>query len=117
MLHREDGGGAHVHVLATQCDLETGRSINIAPPGWRKTFDPLRDAFNHERGWSRPDDPAPAKVEQRIEPLSRTSAPGGGDGTRRDPRDEVLTLVGGVVRRDDLVDGGPGRRGARGALG
>ena len=55
--HRERGGGVHVHVLAARCDLETGRSLNIAPPGWRRTFDPLRDAFNDEHGWSRPDDP------------------------------------------------------------
>ena len=64
VLHREEGGGAHVHVLAARCDLETGRSLNIAPPGWRKTFDPLRDAFNHEHGWGRPDDPARARVQQ-----------------------------------------------------
>ena len=37
--------------------------LNIAPPGWRKTFDPLRDAFNAEHGWSRPDDPARARVQ------------------------------------------------------
>ena len=64
VLHRERGGGAHVHVLAARCDLETGRSLNIAPPGWRRTFDPLRDAFNHEHGWGRPDDPARARVQQ-----------------------------------------------------
>ena len=64
VLHREHGGGAHVHVLAARCDLETGRSLNIAPPGWEKTFGPLRDAFNHERGWARPDDPARARVQQ-----------------------------------------------------
>ena len=63
VLHRERGGGAHVHVLAARCDLETGRSLNIAPPGWEKTFGPLRDAFNHEHGWSRPDDPARARVQ------------------------------------------------------
>ena len=57
MLHSERGGGAHVHVLAARCDLETGRSLNIASPGWRRTFDPLRDALNHEHGWGRPDDP------------------------------------------------------------
>ncbi len=28
VLHREHGGGAHVHVLAARCDLETGRSLN-----------------------------------------------------------------------------------------
>ena len=64
VLHRERGGGAHVHVLAARCDLETGRSLNIAPPGWEKTFGPLRDAFNAEHGWARPDDPARARVEQ-----------------------------------------------------
>ena len=64
VLHRERSGGAHVHVLAARCDLETGRSLNIAPPGWRRTFDPLRDAFNHEHGWGRPDDPARARVQQ-----------------------------------------------------
>ena len=62
--HRERGGGVHVHVLAARCDLETGKSLNIAPPGWQKTFGPLRDAFNHEHGWSRPDDPARARTQQ-----------------------------------------------------
>ena len=28
VLHREEGGGAHVHILAARCDLETGRSLN-----------------------------------------------------------------------------------------
>ena len=61
VLHREHGGGVHVHVLTARCDLETGRSLNIAPPGCQKTFGPLRDAFNHQYGWSRPDDPARAR--------------------------------------------------------
>ncbi len=64
VLHRESGGGVHAHILAAQCDLETGRSLNIAPPGWQRTFDPLRDAFNHEHGWSRPDDPARARAQR-----------------------------------------------------
>ena len=64
VLHREGGGGVHAHILAAQCDLETGRSLNIAPPGWQRTFDPLRDAFNHEHGWSRPDDPERARAQQ-----------------------------------------------------
>ena len=71
VLHRERGGGAHVHVLAARCDLETGRSLNIAPPGWEKTFGPLRDAFNHEHGWSRPDDPARARCSNPA--TARTS--------------------------------------------
>ena len=62
VLHRDDDdGGVHVHLFAARCELTTGRSLNIAPPGWQKTFDPLRDALNYEHDWSRPDDPARAR--------------------------------------------------------
>ena len=53
-----------MHVLAARCDLEKGKSLDIAPPGWRKTFSPLRDGFNHEHGRSRPDDPARVRADQ-----------------------------------------------------
>ena len=58
MLHREPDGGVHVHVLAARCDLQTGRSLNIAPPGWLNDYRPLRDMHNLEHGWANPDDPA-----------------------------------------------------------
>ena len=64
VLHRESGGGVHVHVLAARCDLKTGKSLNIAPPGWQKTYDALRDLLNYEHGWSRPDDPERARPIQ-----------------------------------------------------
>ena len=69
VLHREAGGGVHVHALAARCDLETGRSLNIAPPGWQQTYDALRDWLNYEYGWSRPDDPERARP---IQPGHRT---------------------------------------------
>ena len=81
VLHRERGGGAHVHVLAARCDLDTGRSLNIAPPGWRRTFDPVRDAFNHEHGWGvRTIRPVPGCSNPDTEPTSkrRGCAPGSG---------------------------------------
>lgn len=62
--HLEDDGGVHVHVVAARVDLETGKSLNIAPPGWEKTFDPLRDYYNHSQGWARPDDPMRARMVQ-----------------------------------------------------
>ena len=58
VLHREPDGGVHVHVLAARCDLQTGRSLNIAPPGWLNDYRPLRDMHNLEHGWADPDDPA-----------------------------------------------------------
>ena len=30
VLHREEGGSAHVRVLAARCDLEAGRSLNMS---------------------------------------------------------------------------------------
>ena len=63
MLHREHGGGVHAHALTARCDLETGRKPDIAPPG-SEDLDPLRDTFNHEHGWSRPDDPARVRTQQ-----------------------------------------------------
>ena len=39
--HRERGGGLHVHVLAARCDLETGRSLNIAPSGLAADLRPV----------------------------------------------------------------------------
>ena len=62
--HGEAGRGVHVHVVAARCDLETGKSLNIAPPGWEQTYGPLVEACNLEYAWSRPDDPARARVQQ-----------------------------------------------------
>ncbi len=62
--HRTATGGVHVHVLAARCDLETGKSLNIAPPGWEQTYAPLVEACNLDKGWSRPDDPARARDQQ-----------------------------------------------------
>ena len=110
VLHREQGGRVHLHVLAAQCDLETGRSLNIAPPGWQKTFDPLRDAFNHEHGWSRPGDPARARTQQPGHRAYIEAANlGAGLEQEADPRDVIRDYMvqrveHGVVRsRADVV--------------
>jgi MobA/VirD2-like, nuclease domain len=55
--HGDHNGGVHVHIVAARVDLETNRSLNIAPPGWQKDFDPLRDYHNYRNDWARPDDP------------------------------------------------------------
>ena len=67
VVHRDHDGGVHARILAARCDLASGRSLHIAPPGWQRTFDPLCEAFNYEHGWSRPDDPARARA-YRPEP-------------------------------------------------
>ena len=112
VLHRERGGGVHAHILAAQCDLQTGRSLNIAPPGWEKTFAPLRDAFNHEYGWSRPDDPARARAQRpgHVAYIEASRA-AGRTGTRGGPAhtDPRLPRAARRARRGQ----GPRRRGLR----
>lgn len=55
VLHTDDDGSKHIHVLTPRIDLESGKSLNIAPPGHEKHFDSLRDFFNTKYQWSRPD--------------------------------------------------------------
>jgi hypothetical protein len=53
-----------LHFVAPRIDLVTGQSLNLAPPGWETIFYCLRDAWNFENGWARPDDPARARDRQ-----------------------------------------------------
>ena len=64
VLHVEQDGSQHVHVLVPRVELSTGKAMNIAPPGWEGTFDALRDAWNHSMGWARPDDPLRSRLGQ-----------------------------------------------------
>ena len=91
VLHRDDDGGVHLHFFAARCDLATGLSLNIAPPGWERVFDPLRDAFNYEHGWSRPDDPSRARAFRPAphRAYQARAARRAGEGVEPDPRREI----------------------------
>ena len=57
--HRERGGGVHVHILAARCDLETGKSLNIAPTSTPRSCGPGHPGRRRPReSGSHPDDPA-----------------------------------------------------------
>lgn len=62
VMHMDDDGSRHLHILVPRVELTSGKSLNIAPPGHIYYFDPLRDFFNHKYGWARPDDPARMKT-------------------------------------------------------
>ncbi|MFW5767790.1 MAG: toprim domain-containing protein [Bacteroidota bacterium] len=55
IMHEKDGR-VDVHVYAARVDIETGKSLNITPPGWHNTFNLLCEHFNYKYGWARPDD-------------------------------------------------------------
>lgn len=62
--HIDVDASTHLHILAARVELQSGRALNIAPPGWEKTFYPLRNYWNHKMGWARPDDPSRARALQ-----------------------------------------------------
>ena len=107
--HRAANGGVHVHVLAARCDLETGKSLNIAPPGWEQTYGPLVEACNLEHGWSRPDDPARARDQQPgHRAYLEAAALRAGIAQADDPRDQIRGPPAAARRVRDGA--GPGRR-------
>lgn len=61
-----------LHFVTPRMELVTGRSLNIAPPGYQKTYDVLRDALNKEHGWNDPQAPERAReVKSLIESVTR----------------------------------------------
>ena len=66
VLHVAQDGSKHVHVLVPRVDLETGKSLNIAPPGHTQYFDKLRDFLNEKYSWSKPDDLAILKADVQL---------------------------------------------------
>ncbi|MGH1453572.1 MAG: hypothetical protein ACRBBV_10420 [Paracoccaceae bacterium] len=43
-----------LHFCTPRLDLTSGRSLNIAQPGYEKTFDSKCDVMNHRHGWAGP---------------------------------------------------------------
>lgn len=61
-----EGGRVELHFVTPRMELTTGKSLNIAPPGWESSYRPLRDFLNHSHGWARPDDPERARELHRA---------------------------------------------------
>ena len=60
--HGEADGSGHIHIITPRVELQTGKSLNIAPPGWQKTYDLIRDKFNTKYDWASPGE----KSRQRL---------------------------------------------------
>jgi len=56
VLHEESNGAKHVHVITPRVELTTGKSMNISPPNWQKTYDVLVDKYNTKHEWASPKD-------------------------------------------------------------
>ncbi|NOG32847.1 relaxase/mobilization nuclease domain-containing protein [Halomonas sp. TBZ9] len=93
VLHRDDDGTPHVHTLTARVELKTGKALNIAPPSHQKTFDPLRDYWNHKMGWARPDDPDRARSVQPGHESKGRSKPDKHPRSRKEITEHIETLA------------------------
>lgn len=103
--HIENDGSTHIHFVSPRVELTTGKAMNIAPPGWQKRFDALRDAFNFEKGWARPEDP---RLARAVQPGSQGSYPNfkNGDHPKNQITEWLTTQIisGHINDRSDVIE-------------
>ena len=80
--HRHEGR-VELHFCTPRLELTTGKSLNIAPPGYQDAYDSLRDVMNQRHGWADPMD-----VERAQEVRDTIEAP-----TRAQGRDELHAWI------------------------
>ena len=80
--HRHEGR-VELHFCTPRLELTTGKSLNIAPPGYQDTYDSPRDVMNQRHGWADPMD-----VERTQEVRDTIEAP-----TRAQGRDELYAWI------------------------
>lgn len=55
-----------LHFCTPRMELYSGRSLNIAPPGYERAFDSLRDLMNKENDWADPMDAARTAETKKV---------------------------------------------------
>ncbi|RWR47219.1 mobilization relaxase [Sinirhodobacter ferrireducens] len=60
-------GRVELHFCTPRMELESGKSLNIAPPGYERAFDSLRDLMNETHGWTDPMDASHAQEVRRVQ--------------------------------------------------
>ncbi|WP_299937631.1 relaxase/mobilization nuclease domain-containing protein [uncultured Pelagimonas sp.] len=97
--HRHEGR-VELHFCTPRLELTTGKSFNIAPPGYQDAYDSLRDVMNRCHGWA-----DPMELERAQEVRDTIEAP-----IRAHGRDELhawildLVSVGLITDRNSLLE-------------
>lgn len=92
-------GRVELHFCTPRMELKSGKSLNIAPPGYQKAMDALRDMLNKEHGWADPQDPARSQDLKQL-PETKLRAQG-----REDIQNwlEDLIVTGRISSRPEMV--------------
>ena len=93
-----EGGRVELHFVTPRMELTTGKALNVAPPGWERSYAPLRDTLNWSQGWARPDDPDRATELHRAPEKAH-------DGFRlREGRDGIHAYLTGLMEAGSVRD-------------
>ncbi|WP_370197292.1 relaxase/mobilization nuclease domain-containing protein [Roseibium sp.] len=92
-------GRVELHFCTPRMELTSGKSLNIAPPGYQKAMDALRDMLNKEHGWADPQDPARSQDTKHLQE-KKLRAQG-----REDIQNwlEDLIVAGQISSRPDMI--------------
>ena len=99
-----------LHFVTPKVELDTGKSLNIAPPGWHGYFKPWQTYWNIKQDWARPDDLARKRIyEPGYQALIDAENKRAGLVTAPDPKKQLTEYItkrieaGLVTDRDRII--------------
>jgi Toprim-like/Relaxase/Mobilisation nuclease domain/Protein of unknown function (DUF3991) len=99
-----------LHFVTPRVELDSGKSLNISPPGWEQYFKPWRDYWNITQQWARPDDLARARqFHPGNAALIEADNKRAGRSENTDPRTQLTEYIterisaGQIKNRDDII--------------
>ena len=99
-----------LHFVTPKVELDTGKSLNIAPPGWHGYFKPWQTYWNIKEDWARPDDLTRKRIyEPGYQALIDAEKQRAGLTASPDPKKQLTEYItqrieaGLIVNRDDII--------------
>jgi 5S rRNA maturation endonuclease (ribonuclease M5) len=99
-----------LHFVTPKVELDTGKSLNIAPPGWHGYFKPWQTYWNIKEDWARPDDLSRKRVyEPGYQALIDAEKQRAGISASPDPKKQLTEYItkrieaGLVTNQNDIV--------------
>lgn len=110
--HTHTGGNrVELHFVTPKVELDTGKSLNIAPPGWHGYFKPWQSLWNIKQDWARPDDLTRKRIyEPGYQALIDAERQRAGLSAAPDPKKQLTEYIskrieaGLITNRDEIID-------------
>jgi hypothetical protein len=99
-----------LHFITPKVELDTGKSLNIAPPGWHGYFKPWQTYWNIKEDWARPDDLARQRIySPGYQALIDAEQKRAGISSSPDPKQQLTDYITKrieaelITNRDDII--------------